>query len=353
MKYIYNTKKAKKYKKRRATMKLVGGAKTEEPSEEVKQSSKANKQHSGEGEGNGESGESEEIMENVEAAHTIKMPTLSSLANSPFIIGTFNLVKSVVLSAIQMISGLLGVDLTNPEQTNEKLSEIKATLSDPETQEKIIEILEAIDPYIEPLLDKFIEELSKVGTKSATALMNAILNISEGIPGAGIIIGGIRAATNVGEAIWATINAFTSIVTKTADTANASVTNLKRIADEKSSSISDSIGEFENPLGKFSDGTHEEKNDEDSDNEYEDARTGPINEQRETIIPGKTYNFAPKIGRTQPGYMGTKPKNPFEEGVEEEDIRGGKTRKLHRNKRYFGGKTHRKGKMYKNKIRNY
>ena len=296
MKYIYNTKKARKYKKKRATMKLVGGG--------------------GEGEGEGE-GESGKIMENVEAAHTIKMPTLSSLANSPFIIGTFNLIKSLILSAIQMISRLLDVDLTNPEQTNEKLSEIKATLSDPETQEKIIEILEAIDPYIEPLLDKFIEELSKLGTKSATALMNTILNISEGIPGVGIIIGGIRAATNVGEAIWATINAFTAIVTKTADTANASVTHLKRIADEKNSSISKSIDEFENPLENFSDTTREEK----------------------TTIPG--------IDSKEHDYNSEFKRDPYEE------TRGGKTRKLHRNKSYFGGKTQRKCKIYKNKIRNY
>jgi len=284
MKYIYNTKKARKYKKRRETMKLIGGRTTEAPS-------KVANQNSGESEGEGESGE---IMENIVAAHTIKLPTFSSLADSPFIIGTFNLVKSVILSAIQMISGLLGVDLTNPEQTNEKLSQIKETLSDPETQEQIIAILEAIDPYIEPLLDKFIEELAQAGTKSATALMNGLLNVSEGIPGAGIIIGGIRAATNVGEAIWATINAFSSIVTKTADTANASATNLRRIVDEKSSSISDSIGEFENPLGKFS-----------------------------------------------PENQGSK---------NEENIRGGKT---HRNKRYFGGKTQRKGRINKNKLRNY
>lgn len=269
-------------------MKLIGGQSTEGQ----KQPSKGSNQNSGERQG--ENGENGEIMENIVAAHSIKMPTFSSLADSPFIIGTFNLVKSVILSAIQMIGGLLGVDLTNPEQTNEKLSQIKETLSNPETQEKIIDILEAIDPYIEPLLDKFIEELSKVGTKSATALMNGILNVSEGVPGAGIIIGGIRAATNVGEAIWATINAFSSIVTKTADTANASATNLKRIVDEKSSSISDSIGEFENPLGKFSPESQGSKN--------------------------------------------------------EENIRGGKT---HKNKHYIGGKTQRKGKIYKNKIRNF
>jgi len=287
MKYTYNTKKARKYKKRRETMKLIGGRTTQAPSKGANQNSR-------ESEGEGESGESGEIMENIVAAHTIKLPTFSSLADSPFIIGTFNLVKSVILSAIQMISGLLGVDLTNPEQTNEKLSQIKETLSDPETQEQIIAILEAIDPYIEPLLDKFIEELAQAGTKSATALMNGLLNVSEGIPGAGIIIGGIRAATNVGEAIWATINAFSSIVTKTADTANASATNLRRIVDEKSSSISDSIGEFENPLGKFSRENQGSKN--------------------------------------------------------EENIRGGKT---HRNKHYFGGKTRSKCRIYKNKTRNY
>jgi hypothetical protein len=288
MKYIYNTKKARKYKKRRETMKLIGGRTTQAPSKEANQNSGESE---GEREGEGESGE---IMENIVAAHTIKLPTLSSLADSPFIIGTFNLVKSVILSAIQMISGLLGVDLTNPEQTNEKLSQIKDTLSDPETQEQIIAILEAIDPYIEPLLDKFIEELAQAGTKSATALMNGLLNVSEGIPGAGIIIGGIRAATNVGEAIWATINAFSSIVTKTADTANASATNLRRIVDEKSSSISDSIGEFENPLEKFSRDNQGSKN--------------------------------------------------------EENIRGGKT---HRNKHYIGGKTRSKCRIYKNKMRKY
>ena len=344
MKYIYNTKKARKYKKRRATMKLIGGTKAEEASEENKAPSNESKQNSGEGKAEDESGETNEIMENVEAAHSIKMPTFSSLANSPFIIGTINLVKSVILAAIQMISGIIGVDLTNPEQTNEKLSQIKETLSDPETQEQIIAILEAIDPYIEPLLDKFIEELAQAGSKSASALMNGLLNVSEGIPGAGIIIGGIRAATNVGEAIWATINAFSAIVTKTADTANASATNLKRIVDEKSSSISDSIGEFENPLEKFSPENEEEE-------DYHESPTRPPSKYNTNTIPGEENDFTGKVGQTQPASKGTKTPNPYE-GLEE-DIMGGKTRKLHRNKRYFGGKTQRKGKIYKNKIRSY
>ena len=272
----YNTKKNKKNKKSKFTIKLLsgggGGDDVVEPSsgnesainEQPNSAPTSNKPSANKPSDNKPSANKsntnnsdavKEIEDRVKAAHTLTLPSMSSLANSPFVKFSIQMAKGVLLSAINAISYLLGIDLTNPEKTEEQLSRIKQTLSDREMQQKVLDILEAAEPFLEPLISTFISKLQMIGTKSASALVNVMLDTAQGVPGAGIVIGAIRSASNVGEAIFATINAISQMVTKTSDTVNATSQNLERIVEEKRSDINQSVEEFSNPMAHFSEET--------------------------------------------------------------------------------------------------
>jgi hypothetical protein len=264
----YNTKKNKKNKKCNSTIKLLsggGGGDVVEPISSHEStinepptanlSANTNKPGTNTNKPGANTNNSEavkEIEDRVAAAHKLTLPSMSSLANSPFVKFSIQMAKGVLLSTINAISYLLGIDLTNPEQTEEQLTRIKETLTNPEMQQKVLDILEAAEPFLDPLISTFIAKLQTIGTKSATALVNVILDTAQGVPGAGIILGAIRSASNVGEAIFATINAISQMVTKTSDTVNATSQNLNRIVEEKRNDINQSVEEFSNPIAHFS-----------------------------------------------------------------------------------------------------
>jgi hypothetical protein len=340
----YNTKKNKKNKKCNSTIKLLIGGDVVEPSSTTNNESTINDQSNsatnstntshtstsdkpdsnkpdannpGANKSNTNNSEAvKEIEDRVKAAHTLTLPSMSSLANSPFVTFSIQIAKGVLLSTINTISYLLGVDLTNPEKTEEQLARIKQTLSNPEMQQKVLDILEAAEPFLEPLISTFIAKLQMIGTKSASALVNVILDTAQGVPGAGIVLGAIRSATNVGEAIFATINAISQMVTKTSDTVNATSQNLERIVEEKRNNINQSVEEFSNPIAHFS--------------------GEPTSSQEQTVNKNSNAVQEEKNGES------------LQEG-HKEDITGGATRK---NKKYSYSITkRRKNILYKGKLR--
>ena len=173
-----------------------------------------------------------------------------------------DLVEGVTANAIDNTGKLVGVDLTDTEETNKKLDEIKATISDPETQEKTRELIgesaklgavavEAAQPFLDPLVDTISDKSEKLLSKLGESSVKIMLNTAEEIPGVGVIIGTARSASNIGEAIAASANTGSELVTTTSDTINAATKNFKQIMDEKKN-IEDrtntSINEFENPV---------------------------------------------------------------------------------------------------------
>lgn len=173
-----------------------------------------------------------------------------------------DLVEGVTANILDNTAELVGVDLTNTEETNKKLDEIKATISDPETQEKTSEIigetaklgavaLEAAEPFIDPLIDTVNDKSEKLLSKIGESSVKVLLNTAEEIPGVGVVIGTARSVSNIGEAIAASVNTGSELVTTTSDTINAATKNYKQLLDEKTNienRTNTSINQFENPV---------------------------------------------------------------------------------------------------------
>lgn len=152
--------------------------------------------------------------------------------------------KKMTSNLIQNISQKLNIDLTNPDEMNDYLKKINIALNDPKNKEQLKEIirnasehakdiLEASSPFIEPLINKTIEESEKAMSKIGSSAVKIGLNTAEEIPGVGILIGTIRSLNNAGEALLATINAGNEIITSGSDAINATSINLKNMQEEK------------------------------------------------------------------------------------------------------------------------
>jgi len=220
----------------------------------------------------------EEIMKEVKEEREKKSTTDTATANEEGVIGktieltenvgtevldkSKDLAQGVTANVLDNTGKLVGVDLTSPEETNKKLDEIKDTISNPETQEKAKEVIgetaklgavavEASKPFLDPLVDTISDKSEKLLSKLGESSVKIMLNTAEEIPGVGVVIGTARSASNVGEAIAASANTGSELITATSDTVNAATKNFKQIVDEKKN-IEDrtntSINQFENPV---------------------------------------------------------------------------------------------------------
>ena len=149
--------------------------------------------------------------------------------------------------------------MKDSEQLQKRLEEIKVVLNDPKNKELMREVvanfaqvgivaLDAAKPFIDDLIDEVFEKLKVVGNEFGEAGVKIALNTLEEIPGYGIIIGTIRSASNAAEAVLASSNAFSEVVTKTSDTINASVQNFDKLMKEKG----DLINRTTESINKFS-----------------------------------------------------------------------------------------------------
>jgi len=207
-----------------------------------------------------ENSDSAEIMDEVKKEREF------NLAESPIVEKTGELAEGVAVKSIEGVGNLLGVDLSNTENTGEKLDEIKTALSNPENKEKIREIvgeaaevgsvaIEAASPFIQPLVDKSIEVGSNALSKMGESAVKIGLNTAEEIPGVGVLIGSVRSLSNAGEAFLAASNAAAEIVTASSDSINATTKNfqekMNKVRKEKESSINrinSSLKSFQQPF---------------------------------------------------------------------------------------------------------
>ena len=242
MKNKYKTKNNRKYFKRRNhTLKLYGG---DEPVIEGNISTEKDPS-------------AQKLLEEVK-----KERELPSINSSELLGKVEDLAEGVGVNAIENIGNLVGVDLTNPEATRLKLDEIKETLTNPENVEKIKEVagnvaevgavaLEASKPFIDPLINETIEKGSEAASKIGENSVKILLNTAEEIPGVGILIGTARSLSNAGEAIMATTNAASEIMTSASDSVNASTKNFKKLIQTKGDLLQrtqKSIADFTNPM---------------------------------------------------------------------------------------------------------
>ena len=219
----------------------------------------------------GDTTRTDAIMAKVKDDHTVdlpnlvptmpKMPEVPDLGDSNIIDKTSQLAEGVTVNAIENTGALLGVDLSNPKETSEKLDDMKENMTSPENVEKMTEIvgeaakvgavaLDAAEPFTDPLLKKSGEILDKSGSIIGKAGVNILLNTAEEIPGVGVVIGTVRSLSKIGEAGLAVVDATSEVVTTSSDSVNATTQNFNDLMKEKGDVLKrtdDSVKEFEEP----------------------------------------------------------------------------------------------------------
>ena len=190
---------------------------------------------------------------------SIHMPSVN-LADSNILNKSANLVEGLGVKALEGIGDSIGIDITDPNQINQKLSQIRKTITDPRNVEQLKDILsnvaeigavgiEAAKPFLDPLIDTTVDKFKNAASEIGEAGVKIALNTAEEIPGVGVVIGTVRSLSNAGEAGLATINAGNEVVKATSDSINAATKNFTRLIKEKGDLIDrtqNSIKDFMN-----------------------------------------------------------------------------------------------------------
>lgn len=168
------------------------------------------------------------------------------------------LTEGLALKTIDKSAEYLNIDLNNSDQFKEKLEDLKNVFNNPENKKLIGEIvanlsevgavaLTAASPFITKLFEEITEKVKVIGSEFGETGVKVAMNTLGEIPGYGIIVGTVRSASNIGEAILASTNATAEVVTTASDTLNASMQSFDKLLKEKGDLIdrtTDSINKF-------------------------------------------------------------------------------------------------------------
>jgi len=212
---------------------------------------------------NPESKENDELMKKIEDSHSLNnlMPNFS-LGDSKIMKGIVNLSEALAMQMMDKTAQFFNLDLNDSEKFKQRLEELKVILDDPENKKLMRELmgnfselgvisLEASAPFIEKLIIEIFEKLTVMGNEFGKAGLKIALNTLTEVPGYGIIVGSIRSASNAGEAVLASTNAASEIITTTSDNINAAVQNFDKLLKEKQDVIdrtAQSIDSFSNNM---------------------------------------------------------------------------------------------------------
>ena len=183
-------------------------------------------------------------------------------ANNQMMEDASTITKGVVANTLETAGDLVGIDIDNPKAVNEKLEDIKETLSDPKNTEEIKEIVaeaakkgavvvEAASPLIDPLAEKALDVGGKTAIKMADTGTTIFWNFVKEIPGVGLAYSLLQDASKIGEAGSAVVNATAELTTDTADSSVVFKKNLEELQKEGADTenrASESVKEFENPI---------------------------------------------------------------------------------------------------------
>lgn len=167
-------------------------------------------------------------------------------------------VKDGLLKGLDILGKTLGTDFSRQEEVNQKLYQIRETLTSTQTIKQLAELgalsVEASMPFIKPLIDNIIDEGGDVAYKIAETIVRVILNSAEEIPGVGIILGTVRSISNVGEAILSSINSGLKVYIQFSDTIGKSIDRFKQLKNEKMGTLNrtqESIQNFQQPKSQL------------------------------------------------------------------------------------------------------
>lgn len=234
MKKRIRTKKNRRYRKRNRTFKIGGAAASDTASDELKKK--------------------------IEDEHSLSnlLPDFG-LGDSKVMDKVVDLSEGVAIKTIDNTADIFGIDLNDSEKFKDKLEDIKNVLDDPENKELLKDIagevsevgvvaLQAAKPFVNELITEVSDKLGVIGNEFGETGVKVALNTLEEIPGAGVVIGTIRSASNIGEALLASTNATAEVVTKTSDTVNATLQNFDNLLKEKG----DVLARTTESINKFS-----------------------------------------------------------------------------------------------------
>jgi hypothetical protein len=170
-----------------------------------------------------------------------------------------NLITKVIVSSIENIAGLMGVDISDADQTTEKLAQIKESLVDPENVEHMVIIIsssaeiagvaiEALKPYIGEFISSVIMSLQSFSSTAVQAAVQVALDAFQAVPIFGAFMSAGQSMITAFETWLSLVDTVNNVATTTSDTVNAVVTNFKRLKKEKEQLLArseKSIKEFE------------------------------------------------------------------------------------------------------------
>ena len=159
-----------------------------------------------------------------------------------------NVTKGIAVGSIELAGKFADVNLFDPYDLNNKLDKIIIVMTDEKTKEnakKLIKqyvdygviLIEASSPFVNQMVAKGAviaeESMSKVGESSVEVLFNTMI----GIPGIGMIFGGVKSMNTIGTLFLSVINANAEMMTLGANASNASLKNVKRLLNSGTTNI--------------------------------------------------------------------------------------------------------------------
>jgi len=209
--------------------------------------------------GEGADTAADELKKKIEEEHSLSnlLPDFS-LGDSEVMNKVVDLSEGLAIKTIDNTASMFGVDLNNSENFKEKLEDIKNVLDNPENKELLNDIagevseigvvaLQAAKPFVNELITEVSDKLGVIGNEFGETGVKVALNTLNEIPGYGVIVGTIRSASNIGEAILASTNATAEVITTVSDTTNATLQNFDNLLKEKGDVLartSESINKF-------------------------------------------------------------------------------------------------------------
>lgn len=207
-----------------------------------------------------------ELTQQIKSQHSLGnfLPNFN-LGESKVLKKLVELSEGLTMKTIDNTAQYFNVDLNDSEQFKRRLEELKMVLNDPKNKELMKEMvanfaqvgivaLEASEPFMNKLISDIFEKLTIMGNEFGEAGVKIALNTLEEIPVYGIIIGTIRSASNAAEAVIASSNTASEIMTIVADTTNASLQNFDKLLKEKGDVLArttESINQFSENMKKM------------------------------------------------------------------------------------------------------
>jgi len=173
---------------------------------------------------------------------------------------TTNLAKGIAINTINDIGNIAGVDINNPEKTQEKIKNVKQILSDPENIKNIthiaknigeisIEVGKELAPLAQPLIEKVIDQTTIASDKLISSGSTIMGNVIKEIPIIGFAAALAQDVEKIGEADAAVTGAISEITKTSANTIKDAHKKVNQVLQDKKNIIErtqQSINKFSN-----------------------------------------------------------------------------------------------------------